>query len=176
MSDSVWPHKRQLIRLPCLWDFPGKNTGVGCHFLLQYMKVKGKVKSLSCVRLFATPWTTAYQPLPSTGVSRQEYWSGLPLPSPMILWGEPFTCGIWLCLWVGSVNWVDILLFFFFFFFYLYFVLYNCFTMLCFCCTTKSIGIKYIYLPFLLGLAPLPLAQPAGLWELVVAGGRPHSC
>ena len=45
-------------------------------------KWKGKVKSLSCVRLFATPWTAAYQAPPSVGFSRQEYWSGLPLPSP----------------------------------------------------------------------------------------------
>ena len=34
MSDSVRPHRRQPTRLPCPWDFPGKNTGVGCHFLL----------------------------------------------------------------------------------------------------------------------------------------------
>ena len=40
------------------------------------------VKSLSRVRLFATPWTVAHQALPSTGFSRQEYWSGLPFPSP----------------------------------------------------------------------------------------------
>ena len=45
-------------------------------------KWKVKVKSLSRVRLFATPWTAAYQAPPSTGFSRQEYWSGLPLPSP----------------------------------------------------------------------------------------------
>ena len=45
-------------------------------------KWKGKVKSLSRVRLFATPWTAAYQTPPSTGFSRQEYWSGVPLPSP----------------------------------------------------------------------------------------------
>ena len=43
-------------------------------------KVKGK--SLSRVRLFATPWTAAYQAPPSMGFSRQEYWSGVPLPSP----------------------------------------------------------------------------------------------
>ena len=43
-------------------------------------KVKGK--SLSCVRLLATPWTAAYQAPPSMGFSRQEYWSGVPLPSP----------------------------------------------------------------------------------------------
>ena len=42
-----------------------------------------KVKSLSCVRLFATPWTVAYQAPPSMGFSRQENWSGVPLPSPM---------------------------------------------------------------------------------------------
>ena len=41
-----------------------------------------KVKSLSGVRLFATPWTVAYQALPSMGFSRQEYWTGLPFPSP----------------------------------------------------------------------------------------------
>ena len=41
-----------------------------------------KVKSLSRVRLFVTPWTAAHQASPSMGFSRQEYWSGLPLPSP----------------------------------------------------------------------------------------------
>ena len=41
-----------------------------------------KVKSLSRVRLFATPWTVAYQASPPMGFSRQEYWSGLPFPSP----------------------------------------------------------------------------------------------
>ena len=40
MSDSVRPHRRQPTRLPRPWDSPGKNTGVGCHFLLQCMKVK----------------------------------------------------------------------------------------------------------------------------------------
>ena len=46
------------------------------------MKIKVKVKSLSRVRLFATPWTVAYQAPPSMGFSRQECWSGLPFPSP----------------------------------------------------------------------------------------------
>ena len=40
------------------------------------------MKSLSCVRLFATPWTIAYQTPLSMEFSRQEYWSGLPFPSP----------------------------------------------------------------------------------------------
>ena len=110
-------------RVPHPWDSPGKNTGVGCHFPLQCMKVKSesevtqsyptlsnpmdcslpgssihgilqvrilewvaisfsnawkwkvKVKSLSHVRLLATPWTVAYQAPPSMGFSRQEHWS-----------------------------------------------------------------------------------------------------
>ena len=46
-------------------------------------KWKMKVKSLSRVQFFATPWTVAYQAPPSMGFSRQEYWSGLPFPSPL---------------------------------------------------------------------------------------------
>ena len=42
MSDSVQPHRQQPTRLPRPWDSPGKNTGVGCHFLLQFMKVKSE--------------------------------------------------------------------------------------------------------------------------------------
>ena len=42
MSDSVRPHRRQPTSLPRPWDSPGKNTGVGCHFLLQCMKVKSQ--------------------------------------------------------------------------------------------------------------------------------------
>ena len=42
MSDSVRPHRRQPTRLPRPWDSPGKNTGVGCHFLLQCIKVKSE--------------------------------------------------------------------------------------------------------------------------------------
>ena len=45
-------------------------------------KWKVKVKLLSCVRLLATPWTAAYQASLSMGLSGQEYWSGVPLPSP----------------------------------------------------------------------------------------------
>ena len=74
----VRPHKQQPTRLPSPWDSPGKNTGVGCHCLLQCMKVK----SLSHVQLLVTPWTAAYQTPPSMGFSRQEYWSRVPLPSP----------------------------------------------------------------------------------------------
>ena len=68
-------------RLPRPWDSPGKNIGVGCHSFSNAWKWKVKVKLLSRVRLLATPWTAAYQAPSSMGFSRQEYWSGVPLPS-----------------------------------------------------------------------------------------------
>ena len=52
MSDSVRPHRRQPTRLPHPWDSLGKNTGVGCHFLLQCMKVKSESEvAQSCLTL-----------------------------------------------------------------------------------------------------------------------------
>ena len=56
MSDSVRPHRRQPTRLPRRWDSPGKNTGVGCHFLLQCMKVKSE-------REVAQLWPTLCDPM-----------------------------------------------------------------------------------------------------------------
>ena len=55
------------------WFLPYNNVNQPCE---------SEVKSLSRVRLFATPWTVAYHAPPSMGFSRQEYWSGLPFPSP----------------------------------------------------------------------------------------------
>ena len=63
------------------WDSPGKNTGVGCHFLLQCMKVKSEREVAQLCLTLATPWTAAYQAPPSMGFSRQKYWSWVPLPS-----------------------------------------------------------------------------------------------
>ena len=52
MSDSVRSHRQQPTRLPCPWDSPGKNSGVGCHFLLQCMKVKSESEvAQSCLTL-----------------------------------------------------------------------------------------------------------------------------
>ena len=52
VSDSVRPHRRQPTRLPHPWDSPGKNTGVGCHFLLQCMKGKSESEvAQSCLTL-----------------------------------------------------------------------------------------------------------------------------
>ena len=52
VSDSVRPHRRQPTRLPRPWDSPGKNTGVGCHFLLQCMRMKSESEvAQSCLTL-----------------------------------------------------------------------------------------------------------------------------
>ena len=69
-------------------------------------KRKVKRKSLSPVQLSATPWTAAYQAPPPMGLSRQEYWSGLPLPSPSeelrVLNRQS---SIWWCSW-GFLDWI----------------------------------------------------------------------
>ena len=83
VSNSLRPHRQKPTRLPRPWDSPGKNTGVGCHFLLQCRKRKVQGKSLSRVRLCATPERAAHQATPSLGFSKQEHWSGLPFPSPV---------------------------------------------------------------------------------------------
>ena len=78
------PHRRQPTRLPRPWDSPGKNTGVGCHFLLQCMKVKSESEVAQLCPTLRDPMDCslpAYQPPLSTGFSRQEYWSGVPFGS-----------------------------------------------------------------------------------------------
>ena len=81
MSDSVRAHRRQPTRLPCPWDSPGKNTGVGCHFLLQCMKVKSESEvAQSCLTL-SNPQglqpTRLFHPWDFPGKST----GGVPLPS-----------------------------------------------------------------------------------------------
>ena len=55
VSHSVWPHRRQLTRLPRPWNSPGKNTGVGCHFLLQCSKVKSESEVAQSCPTFSDP-------------------------------------------------------------------------------------------------------------------------
>ena len=64
-----------------LYNFGSENVIMQALYILIR---KEEVKSLSRVRLFATPWTIAYQAPPAMGFSRQEYWSRLPFPSPYI--------------------------------------------------------------------------------------------
>ena len=112
MSNSVRPRRRQPTRLrrPC--DSPGKNTGVGCHFLLQCVKVKSEREVAQSCRLLATPWTAAFQAPLSMGFSRQEDWSGVPLPSPQD--GDSRTLSqIWSpleCVALGGCMYVELTL------------------------------------------------------------------
>ena len=85
MSDFLQPHRWQPTRLPRPWDSQGKNTGVGCHFFLQYMKVKSQSEvAQSCPTL--SDLMDCSLPCSSQkkmGFSRQEYWSGVPSSSPI---------------------------------------------------------------------------------------------
>ena len=100
MTDSLRPHGLKPTRLPCPWNSPGKNTGVGCHFLLQCVKVK----SLSRVRLLATPWTEAHQAPPSMGFSRLHLESRT--PSWAGLWTLSYmSTYIYICVWKRHTNW-----------------------------------------------------------------------
>ena len=67
MSDSVRPHRKQPTRLPRPWDSPGKNTGVGCHFLLQCMKVKSESE---VAQSYPTPSDPMDCNLPGSSVHR----------------------------------------------------------------------------------------------------------
>ena len=84
VSDSVWPQRWQPTRLPRPWDSPGKNNGVGCHFPLQCMKVKSESEVTQSRLTLSDPWTAAHQAPLSTGFSREEYWSGVSLHSPIL--------------------------------------------------------------------------------------------
>ena len=89
MSDSVRPHRRQPTRLPRPWDSSGKNTGVGCHFLLQCMKVKSESE---VSQLCPTPSDPMVCSLPGSSIhgifqarvlewdAILQYSSGLPSP------------------------------------------------------------------------------------------------
>ena len=72
VSDSLQPHRQQTTRLPHPWDSPGKNTGVGCHFLLHCMKVKSESEvAQSCPTLCdpmncSTPGLPVHHQLPES--------------------------------------------------------------------------------------------------------------
>ena len=71
----------QPTRLPRPWDSPGKNTGVGCHFLLQCMKVESESEVAQSCPTLSDPMDCSLPGSSIHGFSRQEYWSGMPLPS-----------------------------------------------------------------------------------------------
>ena len=81
VSDSVRPHRRQPTRLRHPWILQARTLEWVAIPFSNAWKWKVKVKLLSRVQLWATPRTAAYQAPPSMGFSRQEYWSGVPVPS-----------------------------------------------------------------------------------------------
>ena len=81
MSDSVRPHRRQPTRLRGPRDSLGKNTGVGCHFFLQCMKVKSQSEVAQSFPTLSDPMDCSLPGSSVHGFSRQEYWIGVPLPS-----------------------------------------------------------------------------------------------
>ena len=96
------PHRWQPIRLPHPWDSPGKNTGVGCHFLLQFMKEKSESEVAQWCLTLSNSMDCSLPGSSIRGFSRQEYWSGVPLPSLGIhkspelsgkILGNTFFCG-----------------------------------------------------------------------------------
>ena len=95
MSDSVRPHRRQPTRLHSPWDSPGKNTGVGCHFLLQCMKVKSESEVTQSCLTFHNPMDRS---LPGSSIheifqARVLEWGAIAFSNPTIyLMSFPFGC------------------------------------------------------------------------------------
>ena len=82
VSGSVRPHRWQPTRLPRPWDSPSKNTGVGFHFLLQCMTVKSESEVTQSCLILSNPMDCSPSFSSIHGIFQQEYWSGVPLPSP----------------------------------------------------------------------------------------------
>ena len=70
MSDSVRPHRRKPTRLLCPWDSPGKNAAVGCHFLLQCMKVKSESEVTQSCPTLSDPMDCSLQGSSIHGISQ----------------------------------------------------------------------------------------------------------
>ena len=89
MSDSVRPHRWQPTRLPRPWDSPGKNTGVGCHFLLQCMKVKSECEVAQLCPTFRDPMHCS---LPGSvhGIfqARLLEWGAIAFSQPSLAWSK----------------------------------------------------------------------------------------
>ena len=82
MSDSVRPHRWQPTRLPRPWDSPGKNTGVGCHFLLQCMKVKNESEVAQAYPTLSDPMVCSLPGSSIHGIFQARVLEWVPLPSP----------------------------------------------------------------------------------------------
>ena len=84
MSDSVRPHRWQPTRLLRSWDSPGKNTGVGCHFLLQCMKVKSESEVAQSCPTLCNPMDCSPPGSSVHGIFQARVLEWVPLPSPHV--------------------------------------------------------------------------------------------
>ena len=93
MSDSVQPHRQQPTRLLRPWDSPGKNTGVGCHFLLQCMKVKSESEAAQLYLTLRYPMDCSL-PGPSVyGIFQARVLEWGAIPFSFVLLGEALKFG-----------------------------------------------------------------------------------
>ena len=126
MSDSVWPRRRQPTRLLRPWDSPDKNTGVGCHFLLQCMKVKNESEVAQSCPTLSDP-TDSSPPgssVPGILQARTLEWVAISFSyETPIMW--------MLMHLMLSHRSLRLSSFFFFLFFFLYSVLWHWFAPLC---------------------------------------------
>ena len=81
MSDSVRPRRRKPTRLPHPWDSPGKNTGVGCHLLLQCMKVKSESEVAQSCPTLSSPMNCSLAGSSVHGIFQARVLEWVPLPS-----------------------------------------------------------------------------------------------
>ena len=154
MSDCVRPHRRQPTRLPRPWNSPGKNTGVGCHCLLQYMKVKSENEvAQSCLTL-SNPMDCS---LPATSIHRI-FQARVPEQVATAFSSET---------WGHSFFFFNLYWYFTILFFLIYFILFFNFTILYwFCHTSTWIHHRYTRVPHpeLSSLLPprtIPLGHPS---------------
>ena len=100
MSDSVWPHRQQPTRLSHPWDSPGKNTGVGCHFLLQCMKVKSESEVAQSCPTLSDPMDCSTPGSSVHGIFQ----------AGVLEWGALHTCKIFfrgvLIFWIVEQKWM----------------------------------------------------------------------
>ena len=94
VSDSVRPHRRQPTRLPDPWDSPGKNTGVGCHFLLQCMKLKSESEVTQSSLTLSNPMDCSLPGSSTHGILQARVLEWVPLPTPQQIptknWNQVF--------------------------------------------------------------------------------------
>ena len=99
MSDSVRPHRWQPTRLPHPWDSPGKNTGVGCHFLLQCMKMKSESEVTQSCPTLSDPMDCSPPGSSVRGIfqARVLEWGSIAFSADW-LWGSSNPCGCDNCM------------------------------------------------------------------------------